>query len=182
MFKSYFLIFERENRMEISKESEPLNVIISLNLLAIPSICLGYFVNKYFVFFHQAKAVGLFSLMTIGIAFCIAVYLYIGKDKFKVPPFVENILANRFYIDKMYNLIFCKPYFYLSKLIALFDKFVVDLIVNSFSFIIQLFSKFLLFFQTGNVSTYILLGVFSFSITIFIFILGFSIYILGGIQ
>ncbi len=182
MFKSYFLIFEGENKSDIDHTKEGIVCWIPLILLVVPSICLGFLANGYFVKNHPSYIISICSVSVITFAVIAALILYIGKNKFVMISCIKKLLENKLYFDKIYDFIFCKPYYYISKIVALFDKYVVDMVVNGASFLIQLLSKFLLFFQTGNISTYLTLGILTFSITLLIFILGFCIYILGGVQ
>ncbi len=181
MFKSYFLIFEKENKNDIDNNKEGVFCTLPLILLAIPSVCLGYVVNTFLLKTHAPFVVTIYSVSVIVIALAISVFLYTGKNKFVACNCIKQALENKLYFDNIYNFVYCKPYYYISKLIGLFDKYVVDMFVNGISFIVQLMSKFLLFFQTGNISTYLILGILGFSITVLVFVLGFSIYILGGI-
>lgn len=181
MFKSYFLIFEGENKTEINDDKDGVCCMLPLVLLAIPSVCLGYIVNELLIKIHAPVFVSVCSVSVIVLSLIVSVFLYTGKHKFNIPVGIKKILENKLYFDNIYNVIFCRPYYYISKIIAIFDKYVVDMIVNGISFLIQLLSKTLLFFQTGNVSTYLILGVFGFSIALLVLIFGFSVYILGGI-
>ncbi|MCX6148925.1 MAG: NADH-quinone oxidoreductase subunit L [Ignavibacteriales bacterium] len=157
--------------------------------------------ESYMHAMHQAHypAMGL-SLLVGGLGILLAFSMYqwkkINADKLaeKIKP-LYNFSLNKWYIDEFYHATFIAGTIGISKVLAWFDNYIVDGIVNGTAFVTKWFSKangvfdnvvidgFVNFtayltgffgiafrkLQTGKVQTYIVFVVFSVIILLFIF-------------
>ena len=150
---------------------------------------------------HQAHVPAMILSITLaGLGLLIAYLMYqwkkIDPDKFaeKINPFYKFSL-NKWYLDEIYHATFVAGTIGISRLLSLFDNYVVDGIVNGTAFLTRWFSKIngifdnvvvdglvnfiaylsgffgVLFrkLQTGKVQTYVVFVVFSIIILLFIF-------------
>ena len=159
------------------KES-PFTMTIPLFLLAIGSIFSGIFLAEYFIgskeneFWFSAISIKslnhhlpfvqniiIKSSVAIGIIFAAIFYFY-NKNianfftNFFKP--IYNLFFNKWYVDELYNIIFTKPYFYLSSL--LWKKGDINFIdaygPNGISKLIKILSRNLSLFQSGYLYHY----------------------------
>lgn len=109
------------------------------------------------------------ALMSIGLAY----YFYI-QAKLLPEPDVETKgfakwVANKFYIDELYDKLFVKPMMVLSDLFyVLVDKLVVDLLVMASAWIVGFTGRTIRLVQTGNTGLYLFLMVIGMMVFMFI--------------
>jgi NADH-quinone oxidoreductase subunit L len=72
-------------------------------------------------------------------------------------PGVHRVVANKFYVDELYEAVIYRPFRVLARLLwKAVDTLVIDGIVNAGSFLVELSGDLLRFFTTGNVRNYAL--------------------------
>ena len=188
MFRLYATTFLGEFRGTEEQKNHlhesPLAITIPLLILAILSV-IGGFVNVPEVFggntsLHQFLSPVLttenvkesgsskeFMLMGISvavavIAIIIALAKYIKKPELNEPKGLGKILANKWYVDEIYDALIVNP---LSSLGSFFknviEKSGIDGFVNGVGTFIQYSSRRLRLVQNGKVGTYIMFMVFS---------------------
>ncbi len=109
------------------------------------------------------------ALISIGYAWS----LYISK---KVIPENDSELSgiskwvsNKFYVDEFYDAVFVKPFKVLSDLfLVLFDKLIIDMLVNLSALIVDVTGRTYRLIQTGNTGFYVFAMVIS--VVVFLFI------------
>lgn len=154
MFRSYFLTFEGKYRGHTKPHEAPKIMTWPLIILAIPSAIFGLAVggNMFGIHFYDFTAyihfgeyhthhvnygVMLVSLLIAISGTLIAISLYWDKYKSADPEALKNKLLplyklsyNKWYFDEVYYWFVRKGFMALSKVSALFDKYVIDEIVN----------------------------------------------------
>ncbi|MFN5544838.1 MAG: NADH-quinone oxidoreductase subunit L, partial [Bacteroidota bacterium] len=81
---------------------------------------------------------------------------YLPSDDEKALPALQKAVANKFYVDEIYDKIFVKPIQVLSDLfLVLVDKLIIDLLVNATAWFVGLTGRTLRLLQTGNTGFYI---------------------------
>lgn len=199
MFRLYATTFlgtfrGTEEQKNYLRES-PLAITLPLLILAILSV-IGGFVNVPAVFggnanLHQFLAPVLKTenpekihelgnskeLMLMGIsvavsvlAIIIALTKYIKKPELNEPAGLGKVLANKWYVDEIYNALIVKPLNYLGIFFKnVVEKSGIDGFVNGVGTFIQYSSRRLRLVQNGKVGTYILLMVFSIVVLFLVF-------------
>jgi NADH-quinone oxidoreductase subunit L len=72
-------------------------------------------------------------------------------------PAVSALVAEKFRIDELYDLVFVRPFVWLARVLwKVVDVLVIDGILNAGAFIVELVGDSLRFLQTGNVRNYAL--------------------------
>lgn len=113
--------------------------------------------DKHFVFSHADEIV-LMSVNTLLILFVLyyAYKRYAYKDTI-LKESNTSLVANKFYIDGLYNYIFVKPLYALS---FFFDRKIshglIDTSINAMAFNYKRLGKLFAFFENGNVRFYAL--------------------------
>jgi NADH-quinone oxidoreductase subunit L len=104
--------------------------------------------------------------MLIGVSVLLALVGTIWAwSRFSKKPELEDakgfgkVLANKWYVDELYNAIVVKPLDLLAQFLVFFDKNVVDGIVNGVGRLVQYSSRQLRLLQSGQVGGYVLLMV-----------------------
>ncbi|MFY7733066.1 MAG: NADH-quinone oxidoreductase subunit L, partial [Bacteroidia bacterium] len=68
---------------------------------------------------------------------------------------LSKVVANKFYIDEIYNAVFVKPIMLLSDLfLVIIDKLIIDLLVHAVAFITSQVGRLLRLFQSGHLGFY----------------------------
>lgn len=179
MFRTYFLTFEGEYRGHEHPHNASKYITLPLIILAIPSAIIGFILCGKFglpsfdSFIYKAEEVAVHSesllmpiiSLTLALAgFGLAMVLYTDKyrsmlkinlDSFitKIKP-VYNFSVNLWYIDKLYYKFVDYVVLTVSEIQSVFDKYVVDGIVNLIALVVRLNGWILRLFQNGNVQTY----------------------------
>jgi NADH-quinone oxidoreductase subunit L len=66
-----------------------------------------------------------------------------------------NLSWNKFYVDEIYQMLFARPLSYLADFVAaVFDRFVIEGIVNGSERVLRITGSALSMLQTGSVQTY----------------------------
>jgi len=195
MFRTYFLTFEGEYRGNAHPHNSSKVMTLPLIILAVPSAFLGVAVSGKFGFpsfdefiritetgSHNAEnlLIPVASLLIALIGAGLASILYTEKFRkkfnvdldnfiYKIQP-IYNFSSNLWYIDKFYYNLVDYIVLPLSKLLAFFDRYIIDGIVNLVAVITRFTGWVLRLFQNGNVQTYltILFGCLMFLTFIFI--------------
>ncbi len=113
---------------------------------------------------HLSHAVE-YMLMGIALTGAIAMILFARSKYISKKQLPENdetltglnkIIANKFYVDEIYDTVIVKPITVLSDLfLVLVDKLIIDLIVNATAWIVGATGKTLRLLQTGNTGFYV---------------------------
>jgi NADH-quinone oxidoreductase subunit L len=88
-----------------------------------------------------------------------AVARFSKKPELGEPTGFGKVLANKWYVDELYNALFVKPLDLLAQFLVFFDKYVIDGIVNGIGRLVQYGSRQLRLLQSGQVGGYVLLMV-----------------------
>src|SRR5574344_1151578 len=168
IFRSYFLVFEGEKRFYEEVFFGNLSMKISIVILAVITMFLGFLISK-FTDFHSNIIVVISSISSIILAFCIVYFLHKRKklNSF-VPEIISKPLENKLYFDEFYLYLAEKIYKPFCKTCQFVEKYIRDGIVNSIAFISRIIAFINSKIQTGNIQSYILYS--SFGISIFLFL------------
>lgn len=102
--------------------------------------------------------------LTSGLAIIISIFAYMKYKKYQGQESSESAIGrwieNKFYVDELYDFLFVKPYYKLSRFIdQTFDKKGIDGIVNGVGKSVQYGSRQFRLLQSGQVGSYLLLMV-----------------------
>ena len=68
---------------------------------------------------------------------------------------LNKVVANKFYVDEIYDTVFVRPIMLLSDLfLVLIDKLIIDLFVHAVAFVTTQVGRVLRLIQTGHVGFY----------------------------
>ncbi|WP_431213731.1 hypothetical protein ACQ86N_02120 [Puia sp. P3] len=82
-----------------------------------------------------------------------------SKPDLAEPTGFGKVLANKWYVDELYNAIIVKPLDLLAQLLVFIEKNIIDGIVNGVGRLVQYSSRQLRLLQSGQVGGYVLLMV-----------------------
>ena len=104
------------------------------------------------------------TLMVVSVALALIGSLWAGFRFSKKPDLAEptgfgKFLANKWYVDELYNAIIVRPLDLLAQFLVFFDKNIIDGIVNGVGRLVQYGSRQLRLLQRGQVGGYVLLMV-----------------------
>lgn len=185
IFKVFFRVFlgSPGKNFEDAHES-PAVMLIPMAVLAVLSFLSGLlaFFSPFGELVHghfelnEALPSFIASLVGIGVA-----YVSYGLRKFefetlksKAGVYIREFFYNRMFIDDFYMAVFVKGYAYLSKAVDLFDRVVVDGVVNGVSAVSVFLGRKLKPFENGFVQIYL------FYTAIFASLIAIWVYMLGG--
>lgn len=158
MFRLFVVTFMGKPRSQAAKSAHesPKIMTVPLVLLAIPSVAAGwtFVIGPFYKVAHPeipmlviASAVAAFILGTAG-----AFLLYRGKDK---DPVLIPALANKFYVDEIYDGGVKRFNDGLATVLSFFDRWVLDgVVVKGSSAVTWGFGYVLRFLQVGNLQAY----------------------------
>lgn len=163
MTRLYFRVFEGNNRGHVHKE-HGVAMLAPLALLALLTVGVGWLSPSFANYLggHGAWP----SVMLIALSTTIAVigigsaaYLYGRKAKVNdmstpQPSAGYNLLVNKFYFDAFHDAVWVNGTKAVSHGVALFDKYVVDGVVNGLAAISRGAGSLLQGLQTGKLQTY----------------------------
>ncbi|GAA4432165.1 NADH-quinone oxidoreductase subunit L [Pontibacter saemangeumensis] len=114
------------------------------------------------------------SVAVAVIAAIIAYVMYVSKKTVPVPEGerlspVHNLIYNKYYIDELYNTVIVRPVMWLSTVLYRFvDTVLVDGVVNGFGKFATQSGRTLRYAQSGTISFYVLMMVFSIVLILFL--------------
>jgi len=180
MGRLIFLVFfgeERFDRREMKHLHEsPAVMTVPLIFLSIPSIFAGFLGNWFERFLstsisnhveelgHSQELLLLsitVSLALLGLLFSAYVYYWkkLSPETITENPLIKPIyrlVYNKYYFDELYNFVFVKGVgFGLGRVFSLFDRYVIDGIVNGTARVTQWTGELLRLIQTGVINDYI---------------------------
>ena len=100
--------------------------------------------------------------LSAGLAIIVSVLAwsrYKSKPELGEPTGFGKVLANKWYVDELYNAIIVKPLDLLAQLLVFIEKNIIDGIVNGVGRLVQYSSRQLRLLQSGQVGGYVLLMV-----------------------
>lgn len=146
-----FLGEPRKSDVYAHAHESPSNMTIPLIILAVLSIIPGYLafpgMNVFEEFVHYGHAIPEFSIwMAISASLVAFAGIYLGwlvfiKKAIRASAFREklpwayNLLINKYYIDEIYWSIIVKPMLWISDMLSVFDRIIVDGIVNGIAYL-----------------------------------------------
>jgi NADH-quinone oxidoreductase subunit L len=161
MFRLVIVVFWGHTRSKHAREGHqpPLVMSVPLMILAIPSFIAGFrfFAGRFLDLPPDHLDLG---VMTLSIIVFVAGaggawVVYNGKD---TDPIVIPLLANRFYIDQIYQTLIACTQDLAASLTATFDRWILDgVIVRGISGAAWVTGFVLRFLQLGNLQAYIFL-------------------------
>jgi len=107
-----------------------------------------------------------FELGLMGVSVAVALIgTLVAIARFTRRPELEDatgfgkVLANKWYVDELYNAIFVRPLDLLGKFFCWLEKYVIDWIVNGVGRLVKYGSRQVRLLQSGQVGAYVLLMV-----------------------
>jgi NADH-quinone oxidoreductase subunit L len=97
------------------------------------------------------------ALAVIGVGYAWA--RFSKKPDLAEPTGFGKVLANKWYVDELYNAIVVRPLDLLAQFLVFFEKNIIDGIVNGVGRLVQYGSRQLRLLQSGLVGGYVLLMV-----------------------
>lgn len=92
----------------------------------------------------------------LGLSFVIYISARTGDPIAQKLPPIHKLLANKFYLDELYDLIVRNLQDRSSVLLRIIDRWVIDGVVKTVSLLTKIGGNFLRCFQSGNLQTYII--------------------------
>ncbi|HNW26138.1 MAG TPA: NADH-quinone oxidoreductase subunit L [Candidatus Gastranaerophilaceae bacterium] len=164
MFRSYFLVFEGKYRGSHEPEKQGGILNISILILAIFTVFLGYFTPFFEKIIPQMAQLPqikwavspAFVSISIGITGFLFAWIFYNSrvNAFKL-PLLYKLSYNRFYIDDLYGFIADKLYYWTSRICSIIDKYLVDGVVILSALCTRAFSWTFSKMQTGNFQSYL---------------------------
>lgn len=165
MFRSYFMVFEGKYRGGSEPHNSPFILNLCIAVLAILTLLVGALTHSGFEKFIQfgenipqsLKIVNpIFVSVTVALVGLLLAFLFYNtKIKPIKVPVLFQLSYNRFYIDDLYAFLAGKVYYVISKLCAMFDKYIVDGFVILSALGVRSVSWVLSKMQTGNFQSYL---------------------------
>lgn len=168
MFRSYFRVFEGKFRGGNIPQKSNFTLNFSMLILAICTLFIGGLTHlkfEKFIYFGETVSqsikemnpnlIVMISLSVALLGFFAAYIFYNTKIKSIKIPVLYELSYNRFYIDKLYDVILTRLYYLGSKFCAFVDKYIVDGLVILSAFNVRAFSWVLSKMQTGNFQSYL---------------------------
>lgn len=165
MFRSYFVVFEGKYKGEFPPRKPAFILRISISVLAIFTILIGFLIHGNFENFIQfgnkiAQAEKLVNpfFISVSVALIGALFAFIfynTKVKTIKIPVLYQLSYNKFYIDNFYDYISERIYYLVSKTCAFVDKYIVDGLVSLAAFNVRACSWVFAKMQTGNFQSYL---------------------------
>lgn len=152
IFRSYFMIFEGDKKEIIDKEEKTMN--FSMMIMAVFAICpiLMIFNNKLNQLAAVAVLINLFAVMS-------AFFSY-KCNKIPLPSFLISCTQKELYIPTLYNKL-GNLFLSICNLTYIFDKYVIDNLVNFTGKFTKIISNIISKIQNGNIQSYISYSIFA---------------------
>jgi NADH-quinone oxidoreductase subunit L len=164
--KIIIMVFHGKSQNDHHAHEGPLVMVLPLLLLAVGSICSGWFLNSYFAIHEHNAAIENIKYLPMAVGLCGMVFGFIiyqwkiAEKLAKTFRFLHDILANKYFIDEIYDIVFIRTTFALSSFSKSIDA-VVDFVPNSSADITEISANIVSRFQSGYIFSYafyILLG------------------------
>ena len=124
--------------------------------------------------------------LLMGISVAVAVFglllaaKWYAKEGGRIParlasrfPALYGLIAERFRVDELYDLVIVRPFVWLSRVLwKVVDVLVIDGVLNAGAFVVELVGDSLRFLQTGNVRNY--------ALTFLLGIVALLLFVMGG--
>ncbi len=190
IFKSYFLVFEGEERTAITHSKTPLSMNGCIILLAVPSMFLGLLLpNSFLTFINplglQVLVASNHNLVIASISISVIAlmlsYMIVKTEKYNnfLPRFIYRLSYNKFYIDEFYNFFVARVFKMFCKISEFIDRYVIDGVVNLSALTTRFFAWVVSKSQNGLVQTYLSYSVF-FIGSVLILLVGLYYWFLKG--
>ena len=113
---------------------------------------------------HEGGGPGELALMGISVVVALigtiwALVKFTRKPELSDATGFGKVLANKWYVDELYDALIVRPVNVLGKLFGFLDKYVIDWIVNGVGRLVQYGSRQIRLLQSGQVGGYVLLMV-----------------------
>jgi NADH-quinone oxidoreductase subunit L len=159
MFRLVVVVFWGHTRSEHARDGHqpPSVMTIPLWILAVPAVIAGYrwFAGSFLTLPSEQNlnlGVMSFSVVVFFAGAGLAWFIYAGKDS---DPILIPLLANRFYIDQIYQTLIAWTQDLAASISATFDRWILDgAIVRGISGIAWVTGFVLRFLQLGNLQAY----------------------------
>jgi len=166
MFKSYFLTFEGEYRGRAHPHNAPKVMTVPLIVLAVPSALLGFIPIDTYLTHHAGEHHSAWWLPVVSIAIALA---GVGLAKvLHALPVKQLRLLN---MDTYYYWFIDNVFLPVTEVVAAFDKYIVDGLVNLVGWKKRFEGWLLRQLQTGQVQSYLALMFFALAGLLLIFVL-----------
>ncbi|MGD9677936.1 MAG: NADH-quinone oxidoreductase subunit L [Vulcanibacillus sp.] len=167
MFRLYFLTFTGKPRHNVHVHESPRNMTIPMIILATFAVFAGYI--EYLGFGHWISAGGTIAeevhapSWIMGLSILAAVtgislaYIIFGRGRavsLAEPRGAHKLLYNKYYVDEIYETIIIAPYVLFGKGLILFDKYIIEGLVQLATTISISIGKFASKLQNGQVQAY----------------------------
>lgn len=161
--KTYFLIFEGENKLIIKDINLNFSVKFSIIILTILSLTLGLIIHKNFyllfdIINKDQVSIKIFYLSVILDIIAIAiVYILFKRNKLSkiVPQKIRKVVERDYFSDTIYDSFLKFFYIPICKIFDFSDK-LVGITEKTLSIIIKMFSIIISKLQTGSIQSYLL--------------------------
>jgi NADH-quinone oxidoreductase subunit L len=123
---------------------------------------------------HNTEIMLMLLATALAVTSIVIAYVFYVSRKTVPEPDTETKglakwVANKFYIDELYNAVFVKPMMVLSDVFhVVIDKLVIDLFVNASAWMVGFTGRTLRLVQTGNTGFYIFIMVFAMMVLLLI--------------
>lgn len=191
MFRSYFKVFEGKFRGENLDESNYKTYNFTISTLTLITMFIAPVVNKGFTSFVQSGTI-LPQVRTFNpapISFTIALlglgityFLYCSFLKPVRIPVLYDLSYNKCYIDDFYNFLSKKIYYSFSRILSVFDKYILDGIVNFTALCVRTSSWIFSKCETGNFQSYLAYSVLFLAVIFAILMLAYNLIISIGVP
>lgn len=164
MFRSYFVVFEGEFKGSKKPLDSHKILDISVGILTVFTVFLGFASTSFSKFLQFQNNIPqtseAFNPVLISISICLigllAAFIIYAKAKSRVKiPVLYQLSYNRFYIDNLYDFFSKKLYDAVTRIFSIFDRYVIDGIVNFTALNARAASWIFSKMQTGNFQSYL---------------------------
>lgn len=175
MFRLYFLVFTDQPRTQFTAQESPRSMTVPMVVLAFFAVFAGYI--EFFGFGDFISGGGtiaqeisgpiwiIVASIIVALLGIILAWLAYGRNpqatlaKKPKPALLYKLSYNKFYMDELNNLFIVQPYRVFSRILAAFDKFVIENLVQLAVNISVGLGRFGARIQGGQIQAYTLLTV-----------------------
>jgi NADH-quinone oxidoreductase subunit L len=158
--KIIVMVFHGNSQNDHHAHEGPLVMVLPLLLLAVGSVCSGWFLVSYFSIHEHNEAVEQIKYLPMavglsGMIFGFIIYQWkIAAKLARTFRFLHQILANKYFIDEIYDIVFIRTTFMLSRVSKSIDA-AIDFVPNSSADISQIFAGIISRLQSGYIFSYV---------------------------